>query len=96
LGGEEIAGGKLKETGSIHWAYPNEGATNESGFTAIPCGNRTTNGAFDFFERNCDWWSSSEASAEYAWGVGVSYYYSSMGRHDAYKKFGFSVRCVKD
>jgi hypothetical protein len=47
LGGESVAGGKLKETGTSHWESPNTGATNESGFTALPSGYRNFAGAFD-------------------------------------------------
>ena len=38
LGGVNIAGGKLKETGNAHWISPNTGATDEVGFTAMPAG----------------------------------------------------------
>jgi uncharacterized protein (TIGR02145 family) len=38
LGGENITGGKLKETYTSHWIAPNYGATNETGFTAVPGG----------------------------------------------------------
>jgi uncharacterized protein (TIGR02145 family) len=61
LGGERIAGGKLKETGTTHWARPNTGATNESGFTALPGGARSNyDGEFGDIGIGCYWWSSKE------------------------------------
>jgi uncharacterized protein (TIGR02145 family) len=46
LFGTEVAGGKLKETGTTHWQSPNHGATNESSFSALPGGYRVSDGAF--------------------------------------------------
>jgi uncharacterized protein (TIGR02145 family) len=46
LGGVRVAGGKLKETGTTHWQYPNTGATNETGFTALPSGYRDSDGTY--------------------------------------------------
>ncbi len=57
LGGESIAGGKLKETGTTHWRSPNAGATNESGFTALPGGHRDVNGTFSAMGDDGFWWS---------------------------------------
>ena len=48
LGGTDIAGGKLKEKGIVHWKSPNTGATNSSGFTAVPGGYRYSGGNFGF------------------------------------------------
>ena len=42
LGGDTIAGGKMKETGLVHWASPNAWATNSSGFTGFPAAFATT------------------------------------------------------
>ncbi len=96
LGGESVAGGKLKETGTTHWASPNTGATNETGFTALSGGCRFSNGTFSnkgFFGY---WWSATEFNAPSAWYRFMSYYHSDVYRDDDYKEVGFSVRCVKD
>ena len=96
LGGEEIAGGKLKETGTAHWESPNEGATNESGFSALPGGGRFNYGDFDGIGISANFWSSTAAE----WGPA---YYRTLGDSDidVYRdvddnSFGRSVRCVKD
>lgn len=96
LGGEEFAGGKLKETGTTHWASPNAGATNETGFTALPGGYRDVNGAFDFIGDDGSWWSSTELSTDYAYFryLGYGNYYLDNNYID--KLVGFSVRCVRD
>ncbi len=65
LGGEGIAGGKMKTTGTIEagtglWYAPNTGATNESGFTALPGGYRSDNGDFDGLGYYAYFWSSTE------------------------------------
>ena len=96
LGGETIAGGKMKETGTAHWQSPNQDATNSSGFTGLPGGYRYNNGTFYFIGYNGYWWSSSEDFTTYAWyrdmyyynGIALSYYYN--------KENGFSVRCLRD
>ena len=59
LGGDSVAGGKLKEKGTTHWAVPNAGATNESGFTAIPGGYRHMNGEFFEIGQSSNLWSST-------------------------------------
>ena len=60
LGGECVAGGNLKETGITHWQSPNTGATNKTGFTALPGGYRHCNGDFFCMCRNASFWSSTE------------------------------------
>jgi uncharacterized protein (TIGR02145 family) len=96
LGGTSDAGGKLKETGTTHWNSPNTGATNETGFTALPGGYRFSNGAFNGIGYNGTWWSATEGSASDAWDRGVNYLDSNVGSYDGSKEVGFSVRCVRD
>jgi uncharacterized protein (TIGR02145 family) len=97
LGGESVAGGKLKETGLIHWADPNTGATNETGFTALPGGARSFDGTYSLIGLYDYWWSSTEDSnTPLAWGRCVYYNYTKVGRSYLNKQNGFSVRCIKD
>ena len=96
LGGESIAGGKLKETGTTHWASPNGGATNETGFTALPGGYRHINGSFLYLGIWGMWWSSYEYSTTYSWFLKIHYYYGEANRDWCNNEFGYSVRCVRD
>ena len=96
LGGASVAGGKLKETGTTHWNSPNTGATNESGFTALPGGYRYYNGSFNFIGYYGFWWSSTENGATDAWRRDLYYNGAYFYRNNFNKKYGFSVRCVRD
>jgi uncharacterized protein (TIGR02145 family) len=96
-GGEAIAGGKLKETGLTHWIDPNGGATNETGFTALPGGSRSLTGAYeDFVSYYGYWWSSAEYSGPLAWYRNMYYGTTSVHRDCSYERGGFSVRCLRD
>ena len=90
-------GGKLKETGTAHWNSPNTGATNESGFTALPGGYRDYDGGgylhlghFGYF------WSSTEHGSYDAWYRLLRYNNSDVSRYSSDKGDGFSIRCVRD
>jgi len=96
LGGENIAGGKLKETGTTHWNTPNAEATNESGFTALPGGNRDYFGSFMSINSNGWWWSATELDSFYTWNRAMGYGYGSIGRPFNDMDYGFSVRCVRN
>ncbi|HEY5468895.1 MAG TPA: fibrobacter succinogenes major paralogous domain-containing protein [Bacteroidales bacterium] len=96
LGDYSVAGGKLKETGTNHWISPNAGATNETGFTALAGGTRSKDGTFSLMGNYGFWWSSSESSAAYGWGVSMFYGNTGNGRVSLDKQNGFSVRCIKD
>lgn len=97
LGGENIAGGKMKETGTVHWASPNTGATNSSGFTALPGlriylqdpSNPTIGG-------EGSWWSSTEGLTGNAYFRAAGSGSAQIIRNLKGKVAGFSVRCVKD
>ena len=96
LGGTSIAGGKLKAT--TLWNNPNTGATNETGFTALPGGYRNYNGSYNNVVYSGLWWSSSEVggSPPYAWFWFVSHNYGGVDTNCSYKNIGFSVRCLRD
>lgn len=96
LGGESVAGGKLKEIGITHFASPNDGATNEYGFTVLPAGYRTGYGLFSGITDSGNFWTTTENTATDAWNRGI--WSGSTGVSHGYfvKSFGFSVRCIKD
>jgi len=87
-------GGKLK--GTTWWNSPNVGATNESGFTALPGGERNDSGLFQHRIIYGNWWSATENGAYTAWYRRLYYNYTTIFRDDLYKTYGYSVRCVKD
>jgi uncharacterized protein (TIGR02145 family) len=95
LGGIAVAGGKMKETGTTHWSSPNAGATNESGFNALPGGNRANDGTFTGIGDVGVWWSSTEYSTNIAWHRDVVYNGSNVNINNSYEVVGFSVRCIQ-
>jgi len=88
-------GGKLKEAGTTHWLSPNTGATNSSGFTALPGGYRDTNGSFLNLTYHANFWSSSENGSN-AWYRNLYYNNAQVYRYSYDKSSGFSVRCLRD
>jgi uncharacterized protein (TIGR02145 family) len=99
LGGESVASGKMKVTGTEFWASPNSDATNSSGFSGLPGGYRFNQGPFNFINEFGIWWSSSETSTTDAWGRSLNYGGSgndNAGSGSANKAFGGSVRLIKD
>ncbi|MFA6572071.1 MAG: fibrobacter succinogenes major paralogous domain-containing protein [Bacteroidota bacterium] len=94
LGGENLAGGKLKETGTVHWNSPNTGATNEKGFSALPGGCR---GYYGPIGQIAYFWSSTgEEYLSLSWFRTLKNYNATFEKGFYYKERGFSVRCVKD
>lgn len=97
LGGTTIAGGKLKQTGFALWNSPNTGATNETGFNAIPGGMRDYNASTFYYTGNFGYyWSSTEYSSITAKARNLNYNASVCEENQHQKSYGFSVRCIMD
>jgi uncharacterized protein (TIGR02145 family) len=98
LGGYEVAGGKMKESGLVHWAEPNAGADNSSGFTALPSGLRSWDGTYYNLFYTCTFWSATENADDVsrAWRNGIYYIYPNSLPGDDLKQYGYSIRCIKD
>jgi uncharacterized protein (TIGR02145 family) len=98
VGGEYTAGGILKERGTEHWGSPNVDASNDYGFTALPGGYRTGLyiGSFRTKRFYGWWWTSTEIDVSGARGRLMTYDDSESVPGTAFKKNGYSVRCIKD
>jgi uncharacterized protein (TIGR02145 family) len=101
LGGENIAGGKMKSTGTIGagtglWHNPNMGATNESGFTAVPAGYRNDLGNFALIGYYGYWWNCSTDGTNLARYRYIIYDGPAAESGHNYYILGYSVRCIKD
>ena len=101
LGGLTIAGGPLKETGLCNWEIPNTDATNSSGFSGIPGGFRSSSGSFSLIGRDNYFWSSSlnfipPFNNSNAWYRLLLYNHGYAVRSYQTKRFGFSIRLIKD
>jgi uncharacterized protein (TIGR02145 family) len=90
------AGGNVKEVGTIHWIYPNTGATNNSGFTARPGGYRYTNGTYYNQGYYGYWFSSSKVNSVDVWCRTFDFNHAKAYRHYYTKMSGQSVRCLSD
>lgn len=96
LGGDSIAGGKLKTPGTIFWRIPNKGATNSTGFSSFPGGYRNGSGIFLYGTIFNNWWSSDEITSEAASGWYVYHAETVLYHQITLKMFGYSVRCIKN
>ena len=97
LGGENVAGKKLKETGTKHWLKPNTGATNEVGFTSLPSGSRdNADGLFFLLGVNNVYWTADQFNETNAWYRYMSNTTINLERFHYHKGDGFAVRCVKN
>jgi uncharacterized protein (TIGR02145 family) len=102
LGGNIVAGGKMKEPGTAHWINPNPVATSSCGFKGLPGGIRTSYDnnlwVFAYIGQIGAFWSSTNRSESEAWMRFLTSYDKvlSSGELPTYKIFGYSVRCIKD
>ena len=88
------AGGKLKTTGFEYWNSPNFGATNETGFSALPSGGRNSNGTFRRMGERTYIWSNTESNNENAFYRILEYDSGNFIRNDFEKNFGRPIRCL--
>lgn len=95
LGGSNVAGEKLKESGFDHWNPPNY-ATNASGFTALPGGYRNVDGNYLFINENGGWWTSTAHSQSNSIYRLMGNTYSGVTSYNGGNTFGLSVRCIRD
>jgi uncharacterized protein (TIGR02145 family) len=101
LGGKDVAGGKMKSTGTIEqgnglWYNPNTGATNSSGFTALPAGYRINYGNYYSIGNVAYFWSSSDTTSANAWNYVLDANNEKLTRIYNFQTNGFSIRCCKN
>jgi uncharacterized protein (TIGR02145 family) len=98
LGGQDVAGGKMKEAGIIHWQTPNNGATNESGFSALPSGYRGPILTYEYqsLGKNVAFWESTIYPSTQAYGLVLRYNEITSQTYIFNKAYGFPVRLIKD
>lgn len=101
LGGNVIAGGKLKEAGNLedgtgHWYEPNAGATDEFDFTGLPGGQRNAYAEFDYVHSNFYFWTATEYQGEYAMSLSLYYFYAAAYNFEGSKSLAMSVRCIRN
>lgn len=97
VGGDDVAGSKLKEMGNSHWTDSNSDATNENGFTALPGGYRATNGKFLHMGIKGHWWTSTSFSYTHAVKKDINDENGIVNSGNGNKsRGGVSIRCIKD
>ena len=105
LGGNSIAGGKMKNIDTLHWWPPNTDASNQSGFNAFATGHRDYTGLDEFIGEYASWWTSTDSSISFCYAEAGSGCASAVWLdHNSpnasigflAKQYGFSIRCIKD
>jgi uncharacterized protein (TIGR02145 family) len=97
LGGESVAGGKLKSIGTVsYWSSQSAGTDNSSGFSALPGGYRIKDGSFNNLRNSAVFWRATEDNANNAWSSRLEYNSNNVSRNSYEKQYGASIRCLKD
>ena len=96
MGGESLAGGKLKEIGTSHWKNPNVDATNVTGYTALPGGYRTNIGEYVNIGNYGNWWSTTSVITNVANYRYIYFGNGAVTKSFVNQKYGLSVRCLKN
>ncbi len=96
LGGDALAGGKLKVTGTSYWLTPNTGATNSSRFTGLGAGFRAFHGGYAGIGTSGLWWAAGAYGTQSSLAFELSNYLGSSKLNESNWNYAFSVRCLKD
>jgi uncharacterized protein (TIGR02145 family) len=96
LGGNGVAGGKMKLQETLYWRAPNSGATNESLFSGLPAGCRYDGGNFANLEKYAFWWTSSQLDNQFGWYRSTNYLSDNLVKNYGKKQAGYSIRCLKN
>lgn len=96
LGGNGVAGGKIKHEDTLFWKAPNTGATNESLFSGLPAGCRYDGGNFANLEKYAYWWTATQLDNQYGWYQSTNYLSDNLVKNYTKKQAGYSIRCLKN
>jgi len=96
LGGESVAGGKMKSIGTHYWSSQSAGTDNSSGFSALPGGFRNTDGSYNNLRNSAAFWRSTEVDANSAWSSRLEHNSNDVSRNSYQKSLGACIRCIKD
>ena len=96
LGGESVAGGKMKSIGTAYWSSQSAGTDNSSGFSALPGGYRIKDGSFNNLRNSAVFWRATEDNANNAWSSRLEHNSNNVSKNSYEKQYGASIRCLKD
>jgi uncharacterized protein (TIGR02145 family) len=96
LGGESVAGGKMKSVGTFYWSSQSAGTDNSSGFSALPGGYRIKDGSFNNLRNSAVFWRATEDNANNAWSSRLEHNSNNVSKNSYEKQLGASIRCLKD